>query len=112
LQNEGCGDLVDDLAMLPAFAAGLVENPVGLASGQSLVPEMNRQTGQFAKLAGKYLRLLRAITLFTGKVQRVADNNACHRESPRQAGKGTHVLARIPSPFECEHGLSRQTEFV
>ena len=55
MQDESGGYLVDYAAMLLAGMAGFVENLVGLASGQPLVPEVDRQAGQCAQFGGKGL---------------------------------------------------------
>ena len=55
LQNERGGDLVDHAAVLLAGVAGFIQNLVGFAGGQTLVPQVDGQAGQFAELGGKGL---------------------------------------------------------
>ena len=55
LKDQGGGNLVHHTAMLLAGVAGFIENLVGLAGGQPLVPEVNGKAGQRAQLGGKGL---------------------------------------------------------
>jgi hypothetical protein len=45
LQDESGGHLVYDSAVLLAGVSGLVQNLMGFARGQPLIPEMDGQTG-------------------------------------------------------------------
>lgn len=47
LEDECGRHLIDHAAMLLAGMACLVENLVGLVSGQPFIPEVNGETGQF-----------------------------------------------------------------
>jgi hypothetical protein len=64
--------------------ASFVQNLMGLAAGQSLVPKVYRQSGQLAKLSGKGLCSGSLRAQVSGKMDGIANDDANHRELPRQ----------------------------
>ena len=55
LQNESCGDLIYNAAVLPAGVAGFIQDLVGLTGCQTFIPQVDGQAGQFAELGGEGL---------------------------------------------------------
>jgi len=59
LQDESCGHLVDNFAMILPLVARLVKNLVSFFRCQPLVPQVDRQSGHLAELSGKGVSFLR-----------------------------------------------------
>jgi hypothetical protein len=99
-----------------AGMAGFVQNLMGFARGQALIPKVNWQTCQLAKLCGKCLRSGGLRAHLAGKVDRVAHDDSCHAELSRQTRERADVAPRDAAAaslsLECQHGLRRQAEFV
>lgn len=112
LQDQRSRDLVDDLAVLLPRAAGLIEDLVGFAAGQALVPQVNGQAGEFAQLGGKGLSLGRLRAWFAGEMHWVAHHDARYAEAPAEARQRTEILTPAAAPFQRQHGLRRQAQLV
>jgi hypothetical protein len=112
LEDDGCGNLVDDAAMVLPLMAGLIEDLVGFAGGEPLVPEMDGQFGEFAEFGGKGLCFGGLRTRFAGQVQGIADHNACDRISTREPGERAEIFARIAAARERHDGLRGQPQLV
>ena len=57
MEDQSGGYLVYHAAVLLAGAAGFIEDLVGFAGGQALVPEVNGQAGEVLEFGGKGLGL-------------------------------------------------------
>jgi hypothetical protein len=116
LQDEGCGDLVDDAAMVLADVAGLIEYLVGFARGEALVPQVNGQAGERAKLGGECLRFDGLRADVAGEVDGVANNYADDAEAAAEAGERTEIFSGNAgcwaTPFQGEDWLGGEAEFV
>jgi hypothetical protein len=116
LEYQGGCHLVDHAAVLLSGMAGFIQNLVGFARGQTLIPKVNWQTCHFAKLCGKCLRSSGLRAHFTGNVQGVADYDSGHAEPSRQSRERAEVVPRNTAAtalsLECQHRLRRQAEFV
>jgi len=112
LQNQGCGNLVDDAPMLLAFVAGLVENLVGLVGGEPLVPKVDWQTGERTEFGREGLRLLRLGAGRTIELERVADDNRRHSVFARQPRHRTEIVARAALALEGQDWLCGQAKLV
>jgi hypothetical protein len=112
LQNQGGCDLIYDFAVFLAGVAGFVENLVGFAGGEALVPKMDGETAQFAKLVRKNLRFGCLGAGIAGKMDRVSYDNAHDVEPPRQPCERTQVLAGAAFAFERQDRLRGNAQFV
>jgi hypothetical protein len=113
LEDEGGGDLVDEGFVLLTGMSGLVEDLVGFAGGEALVPEMDGQAGERAEFGGKGLGFGGAWALVAGEeVQGVADDDADDGEPAGETRDGTEVFARVAAGFEGQDGLGGEAEFV
>ena len=79
LQNEGGGNLVDDVVVLLAGVAGFVKNLVGRFGGEAFIPHVNGQAAEIAELCGKVPGAGGAGTFFAGEVKGIADDDARRR---------------------------------
>ena len=73
--------------MLLAGVAGFIQDLMGFARGQALVPEVNGQAGQLTQLRGEGLGLGGLRAQVAGEMHRVANHNAHDAEAtgqPRQ----------------------------
>ena len=82
------------------FPPRLVQDPVRLVCGQPLIPQMDGKPGKLSQFPGKRLGLHRSRTAVAGEVQRVADHDACHCKTTRQARQRAKVVAGIAFAFE------------
>jgi hypothetical protein len=96
------------LAGVPRF----IEHLVRLVAGEALIPKVNGQTGQFAKLGRKNLGFGGLRAQLPGKVKRIAHHDSGHGEAPRQPRQRAEILARIAIPLQGENRLHRDAEFV
>jgi hypothetical protein len=112
LQNERGGHLVNYSAMLLAGVAGFVENLVGLARGQPLVPQMNGQAGHRAQFGGKGLSFGGLGTQVSGELHRVAHHNAHDCKAAAEAGQRTQVVAAVVLALQRQNRLRCQAQFV
>jgi hypothetical protein len=78
LEDKGCGDLVDDAAVLLSRLPGLVEDLVGFAGGKALVPQVDGQACEGAKLGGEGLVFFGLGAEVAGEVDGVANHDGCH----------------------------------
>jgi len=112
LEDEGGGDLVDDLAVGLAGVAGLVEDLVGFAGGEALVPEVDGEAGEGGELGGEGLGFGGLGAGVAGEVGGVADDDGDDVVAARQAGDGAEVFAGDAgggaAPFESQHRLGGQ----
>ena len=100
LQNERGGHLIDHAAVLLTGVAGLIQNFVGLAAGQPLIPQVDGQAGQLTQLGGKFLRLFSLRAWLARQMHGIPHHNARHAEP-----------AIVP-PLQRQHRLRRQPQFV
>ena len=112
LQNEGGGDLIDDLTVLLAGVAGLVKDLVGFVRGQPLVPQVDRQAGELAQLFRKGLRFCGLRTCFTGEADGIADDDGRNCEFASQTAEGAKVFAAAALAFKGKDRLGSQSELV
>lgn len=85
---------------------------MGLARGQPLIPQVNRQSRQCAEFGGKSLGLGGLRAHIARQVHRVAHHDARHRKPPRQPSQGAQVLPPVVTPLQGQHGLRRQAQLV
>jgi hypothetical protein len=112
LQNQGGGYLVDDFAMVLAGVSGLVENLVGIAGGEPLIPHMDGESGKSPQVGGKSLGLERPRAHVAGEVERIADHDSHYAETAAETGQGAEVFARVVTPLQGEDRLRGQPELV
>jgi hypothetical protein len=112
LQNQRGGNLVDYAAMLLAGVAGFVENLVGLASGQPLVPQVNGQAGQSAQFGGKGLGFGGLGTHVAGKMHGIAHYYAHDGEAAAEARQRAQVVALVVVALQRQNGLRGQAQLV
>jgi hypothetical protein len=112
LQNQSRRYLVHNFTVLLSIMPGLVEDLVGFAGRQSLIPQVNRKPSERAQLRRKRLDFGSPRALFAGKVQRVPDHDAGHSIPPGEAGQGAQVLAGAALSLKRENRLRSQAEFV
>ena len=112
LQNDSCGHLVDYFAMILPLVAGMVKDLVSLVRSQPLVPQVDRQTGQLAKLCGKGLRFCSLRAHFTGEMHGVAYHDPHHPEAPAEPRQRTEILAPVVPPLQRHNRLRRQTKLI
>jgi hypothetical protein len=98
--------------MVLAGMAGLVENLMGFAGGEALVPEVDGEAGESAKLSRKCLGLFGLGAEFAGEVDGIAHHDADDVEAARQAGDGAEVFSMIVTAFEGEDWLGGEAELV
>lgn len=98
--------------MLLAGVAGFIENLVGLASGQALVPQMDGQAGQIAQFSGKGLGFGGLGAQFPGKMDGIAYHDADDIIAAGEASKGAQIFTLVAAPLKGEHRLSCESEFV
>jgi hypothetical protein len=116
LQDERGGHLIDNAAMLLAGVTGFVENLMSLAAGQSLVPQVNGQTGQLAQGGGKSLCADGLRAHVARKMHGVADDDADDAKpaaKPRQRAQiVTGDAAVAAPPLQRQNRLRRQPQLV
>jgi hypothetical protein len=116
LEDEDGGDLVDDAAVLLAGVAGLIEDLVGFAGGEALVPEVDGKAGERAEFGGKCLIYGGLWTDVTGEVEGVSDDDADDGKAAGETGEGAEVVAGDAAAgalaLEGEDGLGGEAEFV
>lgn len=98
--------------MLLAGVPDLVKNLVRLVRGEALVTQMDGQTCQLAQLSGESLRLCRLAAVTALQMQRIADNNAGHIESPGQPRDGAQVFPPAAAALQRQNGLCGKAQFV
>jgi hypothetical protein len=112
LENEHGGHLVDDVFVVLAGAAGFIEELMGFAGGEALVPGVDRQASERAEFGGELLHFLGARAGFAGEMEGVADDNGGDREAAGEAGYRAEIVASVAVDFEGEDGLGGEAEFV
>jgi hypothetical protein len=112
LQDERGGYLVHYAAMLLAGVASFVENLVGLAGGQPLVPQMDGQAGQRAQFGGKGLGFGGLGTDATVQMHRIAHYDANDAKATAEARQRAQVFALIVLPLQRQNRLRRQAQLV
>jgi len=112
LQDERGGHLVNDSAVFLAGVAGFVQNLMGLARGQPLIPQVDGQTGQRAQFGGKGLSFGGLWTHLAGKMHGIAHHDARDAKPPRQPRQRAQVLAAVVAPFQRQHRLGGKSQFV
>lgn len=96
------------LPLVPSF----VEDLVGLVAGQALVPKVDGQAGQLTQLFGELSILLCLRACFSGEMFGVAHNNARYSEPAAEPRQRAQIFTPAAAPFEREHRLRRQAQFV
>jgi hypothetical protein len=109
--EDGC-DLVDQGLVLLAGLAGSVEDFMGGAAGQPLVPQVQRQTGEDGQFLGKGSRLFSLRAGFAGKVQRMAGDDACALELAAEPGQGSQIVFGVAFAGEGEYRLGGQPQLI
>ena len=104
--------LIDQWFVFLAGFACRVQNLMRLARGKPFIPQVQRQAGQFGKLAGERAIFFRLGAGLAREMQRIASHDACAAKTPAEPSQGAHVVARISLSGESEHRLSGQAEFV
>ena len=112
MQDERRRDLIDDGPMPLTFASGRVEELVGLVGGQALVAEMDGQTGELAKRAGKGAGFGGLRAFVAGKVQREANHQPGNAEAAGQTGQGAKIVAAVETALQRENGLGGEAKLV
>ena len=112
LQDQYCGHLIDYAAMLLARMASFVEDLMRFFGCEALVPQVDRQTGQFAEFGGERLRFCGPRALFAREVQRITDDDTGNAVTPREARQGAQVIPWIAFTLEGQHGLRGEAQLV
>ena len=92
--------------------AGFVEDLVGFAAGEPLVPQVDGEAGEFAEFGGELLRFESPGARLAGEVQRVADDDAGDGEAAGETREGAQVVAAIAVDFEGENGPGGEAKFI
>jgi len=99
-----------------ACVAGLVENLVSFARGEALVPQVDGQPGERAKLGGEGLRFGGLGAEFSGEMDGVANNDAYDAKAAAEAGNRTEVVSgnarRWAATLQGQDRLGGEAEFV
>jgi hypothetical protein len=111
LQNQHGSDLVDDLAVGFAGAAGGVEMAVGFGGGEAFVPEVDGESEGFAEDFGKNLGSGGLGAEVAGKVEGIAQDDGGAVEFPEQSGEGLEILTEVAAD-EGEHRLGGEAQLV
>lgn|GEM_PF-4362859 len=98
--------------MVLAGVACFVEDLMGFVRGKALIPEVNGQAGQLAKLGGEGLSFDGLGAEFAGEMHGVADNNGHDSKAPGKTGDGAQILAWVAVALERENRLGGEAEFV
>jgi hypothetical protein len=116
LKDEGCGDLIDEAAVVLAGVAGFVEDLVGFAGGEALVPEVDGEAGELAEFGGKGLIEGGLLAFVAGEVDGIADDDGGDGEAAGEAGERAEVFtgdaAAGALALEGEDGLGGEAELV
>jgi hypothetical protein len=112
LEDKGGGDLIDDLPVLLANVPGLVKDLVGFMRREPLVPQVDWQAREFAQFNRESLRFCGLRARFSGKANRIADDDSRYPESTRQPAEGTKILAAAAFSFERKNRLGRHPELI
>ena len=112
LQNKRCSHLIDYPAVLLACMTRFIENPVRLAGGQPLIPQMDGQAGQFSQLCRKYLSLRSLRACIAREMHGMADHNPRHAKPPTEPRQRAQIFSPVAPPLECHYWLRRETYFV
>jgi hypothetical protein len=97
--------------VLPGVAR-LVEQLMRLMCRKPLIPKMDGQAAEFAKLGRERLNLLGLAARLTIELYGIANDDSCHRISPAQTRNRSQIFARVPSPFQGQNGLSGKPELI
>jgi hypothetical protein len=111
LQNQHCGDLVDDLAMAGKRTSGGVEVTVSLSGREALVPEMDWKGKGFTKGLGESVGFCCLGAEVAGHIEGVSQDDGRAAKSAKEAAERPEVLFRI-SADEGEDGLGGETKLV
>ena len=99
-----------------ACMAGLVDDLVGFARGEALVPQVDGQAGESSKFGGEGLRLGGLWADIAGEVNGVANHDARDSKAAAEAGKRAEVVSgdagRWATPLQSQHRLSGKAKFV
>ncbi len=112
LENQRGCDLIDEGFVLPAILACGVEDFVGRARGEPLIPEGEGKGRQGGKLFGEALDFGRLEADFTREMSGQADDQADAAVAATESGQGAHVIARIGLSVEGEDGLGGEAEWI
>lgn len=96
--------------------AGLIQNLVGFARGEALVPQVDGQASKRAELGGKGLCLCGLRAGLSGEVDGVANHDADDAEAAAEAGNRTEVFSgnagRWATPLQGQDWLGSEAQFV
>ena len=112
MQDQDRGHLIDDFLVFLAGVARFVEELMGFARGEALVPEVDAKTSELAQFGGELLRFDGARARFARKLERVAYHDAGNGVAAGKPGDGTQVVAAVAMNFEGENGLGGEAELV
>ena len=112
LKDERGGNLVDDAAVSLARVAGLKEHLVSFMGGEALIPQMDGQSGELAKLGGEGLRFEGLGPGIAREQQRIADDDCGHLVAAGEAGEGAHIVAGVAFALEGHDGLRGEAKLV
>jgi hypothetical protein len=116
LQDQRGRHLIYNSAVFLAGMAGFIQNFVGFATGEPLIPHMDGQAGQLAQLGGEGLGSGSLRAQLAGQVQRIPNDDAGHGIPPSQPCQRAQVVpgcaAAAALPLQRQHWLGRQAQFV
>ena len=91
---------------------GFIQDLVSFAGGEPLVPQVDRQAGQFSQRGGKGMGFRGLRAQVTGQMHRIANHDAHDGKAPRKTRQCAKVIPLIVPPFQGQHRLRRQPQFV
>jgi hypothetical protein len=99
-----------------ACVAGLVENLVSFAGGEALVPQVDGQPGERAKLGGEGLRFGGLGTDVAGEMDWIANNDAYDAKAAAEASYRAQVFSgntgRRATPLQRQDWLCGKPQLV
>jgi hypothetical protein len=102
--QDGCYLVDQGLVFLAGFA-GCVEDGVGFAGGEALVPEMEREVGEGGELFGENAGFFGLRAGLAGEVERVAGDDCGALVLAAEAGEGAQVVFGVALAGEGEDRL-------
>jgi hypothetical protein len=111
LQDENGGNLVDNLAMFAAGAAGGVQMAMSFGGGQTLIPEVDGQAGLPSQNLRKGLSLYGLRAKVPGHVEGISNHDLGAGEPADDPLERFEVLAAV-GPNQGEHRLRGQAHGI
>jgi hypothetical protein len=112
LEDQGCGDLVNDATVRLPVAARFVQHLVRFVRRQALIPQMNGKLCELAQLRCECLDLCGLRTDFSGKFQWIANDDPRHRETAAKTSQRFEIFPRTATALQGEDWLRCQPKFV